>query len=150
MEFLLTIFYVIICLMLIVVILLQRGKEVAGGVFGSGSTAVLSSQGTTSFLTKTTGILGALFFGISLFLGIVVNQNVNKIKLQDLVNQPAAAVDQLDQPAGEQMKPKATLKQAANLSKKAASVTGQKKSAPTSVQVKHKPVNKQPIESVQK
>ena len=81
----LTAVYSLVCFMLVGVVLLQRGKEAGGGLFGSGSSAVLSSHGTTSFLVRLTSILGGLFFILSLALGVVINHQVAQVHLQDVV-----------------------------------------------------------------
>ena len=61
---------VLLSISLIVLILLQHGKGAdAGAAFGSGASAtVFGSQGSGSFLTRITAVLGAAFFIISLTL----------------------------------------------------------------------------------
>ena len=85
MQWILTVLYSVVCFMLIGVVLLQRGKEAGGGLFGTGSSAVLSSHGTTSFLVRLTSILGGLFFIISLALGVVINKQADQMRLQDVI-----------------------------------------------------------------
>lgn len=70
MTSILLIIHVIIAATLIVLILLQQGKGAdAGAAFGSGASAtVFGSHGSGSFLTRTTAILAAAFFIISLTL----------------------------------------------------------------------------------
>lgn len=85
MQWILTVFYSVVCFMLIGVVLLQRGKEAGGGLFGTGSSAVLSSHGTTSFLVRLTSILGGLFFILSLALGVVINKQADQMRLQDVI-----------------------------------------------------------------
>ena len=70
---------------LIGVVLLQRGKDSSGDLFGAGASSVLSGQGTTSFLVKLTGTLSVLFFLLSFFLGVVINQAVDRVRLQDII-----------------------------------------------------------------
>ena len=82
----LKVLYAVICTMLVLVILMQRGKDAGGDLFGAGSSAVLSSQGTTSFLVKLTSTLAGLFFLLSLALGFVINHSHSRIHLQDLAN----------------------------------------------------------------
>ncbi len=59
-----------VCLMLIVLVLLQQGKGAdAGASFGAGaSQTVFGSQGSASFLSRTTAYLAAAFFITSLLL----------------------------------------------------------------------------------
>ena len=87
MQWWLTVFYSIVCFLLVGVVLLQRGKDASGDLFGVGSSAVLSSHGTTSFLVRFTSILAALFFILSLWLGHVINNQADQIKLKDVVTQ---------------------------------------------------------------
>lgn len=64
------VFHVFIAMTLVALVLLQQGKGAdAGAAFGSGaSQTVFGSRGSGSFLTRTTGVLAALFFATSLTL----------------------------------------------------------------------------------
>ena len=92
MQSLLIALYVTVCFALIGVVLLQRGKESSGDLFGSGASSVLSSQGTTSFLVKLTGTLSILFFVLSFFLGVVINHNADRVRLTELLKAKDAIV----------------------------------------------------------
>jgi preprotein translocase subunit SecG len=61
---------VILSISLIVLVLMQHGKGAdAGAAFGSGSSStVFGSKGSGNFLSKTTGILAALFFVVCMSL----------------------------------------------------------------------------------
>ena len=67
---LLIISYLIIALAIIVLVLIQRGKGAdMGSSFGAGASATLfGSSGSGNFLTRTTTLLGILFFVISVVL----------------------------------------------------------------------------------
>ncbi len=67
---LLIIGYLIIALAIIVLVLIQRGKGAdMGSSFGAGASATLfGSSGSGNFLTRTTTILGVLFFVLSIIL----------------------------------------------------------------------------------
>ena len=67
---LLIIGYLIIALAIIVLVLIQRGKGAdMGSSFGAGASATLfGSSGSGNFLTRTTTILGVLFFVLSIVL----------------------------------------------------------------------------------
>ncbi len=67
-----SVFYILIAASMIVLILMQRGAGAdAGSGFGSGASAtVFGARGSASFLTRTTAILAALFFVLSLGMGI--------------------------------------------------------------------------------
>ncbi|MDR3387761.1 MAG: preprotein translocase subunit SecG [Rudaea sp.] len=67
--------YVLIAVAMLVLILLQRGAGAqAGSGFGSGASAtVFGARGATTFLSRTTAVLAALFFLLSLLMGIYVH-----------------------------------------------------------------------------
>ncbi|WLT06385.1 preprotein translocase subunit SecG [Gilliamella apis] len=67
---LLIIGYLFIALAIIVLVLIQRGKGAdMGSSFGAGASATLfGSSGSGNFLTRTTTILGVLFFVLSIIL----------------------------------------------------------------------------------
>lgn len=75
MYILLLIVHVIIAVVLIALILIQHGKGAqTGAAFGSGaSQTVFGSAGSGGFLSRTTGILAALFFALDLFLVYYLN-----------------------------------------------------------------------------
>lgn len=62
--------YLFIALAIIVLVLIQRGKGAdMGSSFGAGASATLfGSSGSGNFLTRTTTILGVLFFVLSIIL----------------------------------------------------------------------------------
>ena len=88
MQLIVTVLYVFVCALLVMVVLLQRGKEASGDLFGVGANAVLSSQGTTSFLTRLTTTLGILFFGLSILLGYSINAEHRITRLDDALASP--------------------------------------------------------------
>ncbi|MFO7602392.1 MAG: preprotein translocase subunit SecG [Gammaproteobacteria bacterium] len=93
------IFHVLLSVALVVLVLLQQGKGAdAGAAFGGGgggggaSGSVFGSKGSGSFLTRTTGILAALFFITSLSLAYLANQTIEQTSVVDRVStsvQPA-------------------------------------------------------------
>ncbi|MEC8881787.1 MAG: preprotein translocase subunit SecG [Pseudomonadota bacterium] len=85
MQWFLMVLYVIVCLFLVGVVLMQRGKDSSGDLFGSGAGSVLSGQGTTSFLVRLTGTLSLLFFLLSFFLGVVINQSSDRLRLDEVI-----------------------------------------------------------------
>lgn len=74
-AFILTV-HIIICLMLIGLVLIQHGKGAdAGASFGGGgggaggaSGSLFGSQGSASFLSRSSAVLAAIFFATSLTL----------------------------------------------------------------------------------
>ena len=73
METLILIFHVLAALCVIGLVLLQHGKGAdMGAAFGSGSAGSLfGSSGSANFLSRTTGVLAAVFFVTSLGLTYV-------------------------------------------------------------------------------
>ena len=73
METLILIFHVLAALCVIGLVLLQHGKGAdMGAAFGSGSAGSLfGSSGSANFLSRTTGVLAAVFFATSLGLTYV-------------------------------------------------------------------------------
>ena len=62
----LSILYVLVCLFLILVVLLQPGRGGVGGAFGGGSSqTVFGGSGAGNFLTRLTSISAALFMILS-------------------------------------------------------------------------------------
>ena len=89
--------FVLTSVALVGLILLQQGKGAdAGAAFGSGASGtVFGSRGSASFLTRTTGILAALFFILSLSLAFLSNQQVkpSSVVEQQLEQQEAVSQD---------------------------------------------------------
>ena len=73
---LLTIIHVLAALILILVVLLQsaRGTDMAGAFGGMGSQTAFGPRGTTTFLSKTTAALAAVFMVTSLSLAVLSNR----------------------------------------------------------------------------
>jgi preprotein translocase subunit SecG len=72
-----SVFYVLIAAAMIVLILMQRGDGAnAGASFGGGASGtVFGARGSASFLTRTTAVLAALFFLLSLGMGIYLSHH---------------------------------------------------------------------------
>ncbi len=70
MHTILVVFHLFLSIGLIGLILIQHGKGAeAGAAFGSGASAtVFGARGSANFLSRTTGVLAALFFVTSLAL----------------------------------------------------------------------------------
>jgi preprotein translocase subunit SecG len=86
----LLVLHLFVTLALIGVVLIQRSE---GGGLGIGSTqgmgAFMSGRGTANLLTRTTAILGTLFFGISLALALINRGTIGAG--HDLLATPPAA-----------------------------------------------------------
>jgi len=72
--------HVLLCVSLVGLILIQHGKGAdAGAAFGGGASGtVFGSQGATSFLSRTTGILATMFFVTSLSLAYFSIQSIEE------------------------------------------------------------------------
>lgn len=77
MHTVLLIIHVLLAISLIVLVLIQHGKGAdAGAAFGSGASAtVFGARGSSSFLSRATGILATLFFITSLSLAYLAGQS---------------------------------------------------------------------------
>ena len=94
MQTALLVIHILITISLIGLILIQRGKGAdIGAAFGSGaSNTVFGSQGSASFLTRTTAILATLFFITSLSLAYFSTQKVEKKSVTE-ISAPVAPVN---------------------------------------------------------
>ncbi len=88
--------HLLVAVLLIALILMQRGKGAdVGAAFGSGaSQTIFGSQGTTSFLVKLITILVGVFFASSLFLNYLMAHTMQE---QELANTPKALLQQQSQ-----------------------------------------------------
>lgn len=128
METVILIVHVLAAVGLITLVLLQQGKGAdMGAAFGSGaSSTVFGSQGSASFMTRSTAVMATVFFITSLSLAYFTGQGVSSKSVteqsvvetvdskapveEDMPSVPAApsAPAETDVPkAGEQAKPAA-------------------------------------------
>jgi len=72
-----SVFYILIAASMTVLILLQNGEGAsAGSGFGGGASAtVFGARGSANFLTRATGVLAALFFALSLGMGVYLHSH---------------------------------------------------------------------------
>jgi preprotein translocase subunit SecG len=101
--------HVAAALMIIGLVLLQRGKGAEAGTgFGAGASGtVFGSRGSANFLSRTTGVLVAVFFATSLALTYLSTQRKAPTSLLEQTapatseTQPAPAAVPPPAPAGE-------------------------------------------------
>ena len=76
MFFIFSVCYVLIAVAMIALILLQRGPgaEAGSGFGGGASSTVFGARGSANFLTRATAVLAALFFLLSLGMGIYLTK----------------------------------------------------------------------------
>ncbi|HBV21923.1 MAG TPA: preprotein translocase subunit SecG [Nitrosomonas sp.] len=103
METLVWYIHVILAVVLIVLILLQHGKGAdMGAAFGSGSAGSLfGASGSATFLSRTTGIVAAMFFITSMSLTYLTMNQVEDLGVMSLMDeaeetQNTTAPDQQD------------------------------------------------------
>ncbi len=74
MQTVLIVIHLMIVLALVGVVLIQRSE--GGGLGIGGGSGFMSARGTANALTRTTGILAALFFVTSLGLGLLTRYRI--------------------------------------------------------------------------
>jgi preprotein translocase subunit SecG len=101
MTIFLTVLHVMVCLVLIVVVLLQRGKGAEiGAVFGGGAgTTVFGSRGAGNFLTKLTSAAAIIFMLTSLSLAYFAQERSDSTLFQE--EQQEAAGEEQSSPFAE-------------------------------------------------
>ena len=78
MRLVLTIIHITVCLALILIVLLQRGKGASmGAAFGGSSQTVFGSTGATTFLSKITAAAAIVFMLTSLGLAFLFGQGTS-------------------------------------------------------------------------
>ena len=94
METIILIVHVLVAVGVIALIMLQQGKGAeTGASFGSGaSQTVFGSQGSASFLSRTTAILATVFFLTSIALGVLAVKKADTISDAGL---PSVKVEQV-------------------------------------------------------
>ncbi len=92
--------FILIAIALIAMVMLQQGKGAdMGASFGAGASGTLfGSTGSGNFMTRTTGILAALFFVMSLILGNLNTNTTAKGSEWENLSAPAQS-QQTQQPA---------------------------------------------------
>jgi len=93
---LILILHLMVCVMLIFIILLQRGKGAQmGAAFGGSSQTVFGAAGPATFLNKFTALLAILFMVTSLALAYLSSYQ----KQKSIVHKPAVTEPQREIPA---------------------------------------------------
>jgi len=96
METILVVVHLFLAIGLVGLILVQHGKGAdMGAAFGSGSSAtVFGSAGAGNFLSRTTGVLAALFFITSLALAYFAMQTGEAQSVMQTAEEAPAAIQQ--------------------------------------------------------
>ncbi len=91
----LLVLHVMVCLVLILVVLLQRGKgsDMGAALGGGGSNTVFGSRGAGNFLTKLTTGAAIGFMLTSLSLSYLTTQQSNILDFDDALQEAAAEAE---------------------------------------------------------
>jgi len=90
MVLVLTLLHVVVCIALVMIVLLQKGKGASmGAAFGGSSQTVFGSTGATPFLSKITVATAVIFMFTSLGLALLMGRGASS-SLMKGVNVPVA------------------------------------------------------------
>jgi len=91
--------HTIIALLIIILVLLQRGKGAdAGAAFGSGASGtVFGASGSANFFSRATAVMATLFFASSLTLAFMSAQNGARGPDSLLENAPVVEAVEIEQ-----------------------------------------------------
>jgi preprotein translocase subunit SecG len=94
MQTILTVVHLFLAIGLVGLVLIQHGKGAdAGAAFGSGASAtVFGARGSSNFLSRSTGVLAALFYVTSMALAYYATQVTQPQSLMDGVETPAVPI----------------------------------------------------------
>ena len=89
----LLVIHIMVCLVLILVVLLQRGKgsDMGAALGGGGSNTVFGGRGAGNFLTKLTTAAAAGFMLTSLSLSYMTSQEERLLQFDGAIEQAAEA-----------------------------------------------------------
>ena len=98
---------VLLAIGIIALVLVQHGKGAdAGAAFGSGASAtVFGARGSTSFLSRATAVLAALFFINSMALAYLASHQPKEQSVVERLSVPASPPSQPEQQLQEQLPP---------------------------------------------
>lgn len=88
--------HILICVALIGVVLLQRSE--GGGLVSGGSSNFMTARGGSDLLTRTTWILGTIFFVLSLILTMMAGGGQRGGSVTDRFNVESIDPDALNRP----------------------------------------------------
>ena len=97
MQFVIVLIHVAVCIALILIVLLQKGKGASmGAAFGGSSQTVFGSAGATSFMHKITVAAAVIFMVTSLTLAFLFGRGTSSsimkgVKTEQTQSQPAPA-----------------------------------------------------------
>ena len=92
--------HLMVVIALVIVVLLQRSEGGALGIGGGGG-GVMSARGAADTMTRTTGILAAVFFGTSIALGVLAQGDTRADNVLDTIERQPSVVVPTETPATE-------------------------------------------------
>ncbi len=99
MDTIILVIHIVISVLLVGLILIQHGKGADAGAAalggGGSSSSVFGSQGSASFLSRSSGLLAVLFFATSLSLAYFANK-ANRVESVTELPAAPAAVEQVE------------------------------------------------------
>jgi len=99
MQTVLIVVHLMIVVALVAVVLLQRSEGGGLGIGGGGGGGLMTARGAANALTKTTSILGGLFFLTSITLGVLARYGDDPTDVLDQVPAQVQPADETDQGA---------------------------------------------------
>jgi preprotein translocase subunit SecG len=93
--FLLVIFIIVAILLVLLVLVQNEEGDSLGGVFAGGSSSAFGSR-SGNILTKSTSVLGALFFALALSLALLSRTPNDERRIEEAGRQAAPVVEQGD------------------------------------------------------
>ena len=100
MKLILVLAHVAVCLALILIVLLQRGKGAdMGAAFGGSSQTVFGSSGASSFLQKVTTAAAVIFMLTSLGLSFFFGRGITSSIMEDVTTTQLPVAESTQTPA---------------------------------------------------
>lgn len=100
MKLILILLHVTVCVALILIVLLQRGKGAdMGAAFGGSSQAVFGSGGATTFLHRVTTAAAIIFMLTSLGLSFFIGRGISTSIMEGVQQKDAPAATSTEMPA---------------------------------------------------
>ena len=93
--------HLMVVIALVIVVLLQRSEGGALGIGGGGG-GVMSARGKADAMTRTTGVLAAVFFATSIALGVLAQGDTRADSVLDTIEtqEPVIAPGPAPEPSG--------------------------------------------------
>ena len=100
MQFVVILLHIVVCIALILIVLLQKGKGAdMGAAFGGSSQTVFGSAGATSFLSKVTAAAAIIFMLTSLLLAFMFGKGRTTSVMEGVETQAPITQEQSATPA---------------------------------------------------